>query len=128
MLHRSDRAAHSAASAWLSHVAESVAHPARYFEGNTARSATLIRAAAERGVEALVYSSTAAVYGGTVPAPDSGTPTVQPINPYGASKRMVEQMLKWNARCGAMRGVSLRYFNVGGASFGVVRLTSPRPT
>ena len=70
--------------AGLPHVAESVAHPARYFEGNTARSATLIRAAAERGVEALVYSSTAAVYGEPSqrlipePPPSSrSTPTVR---------------------------------------------------
>jgi UDP-glucose 4-epimerase len=95
---------------------ESMAVPERYFENNVARSARLLAALLASGVARTVFSSTCAVYGTprTLPV-DEDHPT-HPESPYGESKRIVEQMLRWFDECHAMRSVSLRYFNAAGAS------------
>jgi UDP-glucose 4-epimerase len=96
-------------------VPESVANPLKYYRNNTANTRTLLDCAVAAGVRQFVFSSTAAVYG----IPDGGvadetTPTV-PINPYGWSKLMSEQMLRDIAAVTPLRYVALRYFNVAGA-------------
>lgn len=97
-------------------VPESVEQPLAYYENNTCKTRTLLEACVEQGVESFIFSSTAAVYGEPEEVPvDEGTPT-EPINPYGASKLMIEWMLRDVAR--AREGfeyVALRYFNVAGA-------------
>jgi UDP-glucose-4-epimerase GalE len=95
---------------------ESMEVPERYFENNVARSARLLAALQSAGVRRFVFSSTCAVYGTprTLPV-DEDHPT-GPESPYGESKRIVEQMLRWFDECHALRSVSLRYFNAAGAS------------
>jgi UDP-glucose 4-epimerase len=96
-------------------VAESQRQPARYFRNNTSAPLVLLEAMAEHGVGAMVFSSTAAVYGvpETVPVTEDA-PTV-PVNAYGASKLAFETMLEWFGRAHGLRAIRLRYFNVAGA-------------
>lgn len=96
-------------------VPESVADPLRYYGNNTCATRNLLACCAAAGVERIVFSSTAAVYG----IPPEGraredTPTA-PINPYGSSKLMSEWMLRDLAAAGGPRYVALRYFNVAGS-------------
>lgn len=95
-------------------VPESVENPLKYYANNTAASRTLLEAGHRHGVEHVVFSSTAAVYGvpeGGVASEDDPT---QPINPYGTSKLMTEWMLRDLAAAGGPRYTVLRYFNVAG--------------
>jgi UDP-glucose 4-epimerase len=96
-------------------VPESVAQPLKYYGNNTCASRTLLERALAAGVQQVVFSSTAAVYG--IPASGTAsesTPTV-PINPYGSSKLMTEWMLRDLALASPLRYVALRYFNVAGS-------------
>ncbi len=103
-------------------VPESVEDPLKYYLNNTANTANLIKEAIESGVKKFIFSSTAAVYGEPECVPMSGikesAPTA-PINPYGHSKLMSEQILKDSAAAYEdFRYVALRYFNVAGADIG----------
>jgi UDP-glucose 4-epimerase len=100
----------------LSLVGESVAEPVRYFRTNVAGTLNLLDAMRAAGTRRLVFSSTAAVYGEpeTVPIPESA-PT-RPTNPYGASKLAVDMVIGHEAAATGLGAVSLRYFNVAGAS------------
>jgi UDP-glucose 4-epimerase len=97
-------------------VSESIANPARYYEENVAGGIALLDAMRDTGVGRLVISSTAAVYGipDAVPIPE--TAPTRPINPYGETKRTLETAAAWYGRAYGLRSVSLRYFNVAGAS------------
>ncbi len=110
-------------------VPESVADPLKYYRNNTASSRTLLDASQQHGIENVVFSSTAAVYGmpaGGKAAED--TPT-QPINPYGRSKLMTEWMLQDLAESGGPSYVSLRYFNVAGCDpGGAIGQSTPEAT
>jgi len=97
-------------------VPESVADPSLYFGVNVVGSHHLLAAMKETGVEAIVFSSTAAVYGMPEELPVTEEAEKRPINPYGQSKRMVEQMLEAHAAAYGLRFAALRYFNVAGAS------------
>jgi UDP-glucose 4-epimerase len=96
-------------------VEESVREPLKYYHNNVINSFNLLEAMTATGISRLIYSSTAAVYGipQTIPA-DETTP-LAPINPYGASKVMVERALADLAASRNFRYVALRYFNVAGA-------------
>ena len=96
-------------------VPESVSDPHYYYRNNTVASHALVGAAMQAGVRHILFSSTAATYGApdTVPI-DEDTPT-RPINPYGWSKLMTEQMLRDIAATGSLNYGALRYFNVAGA-------------
>ena len=96
-------------------VPESVADPLKYYRNNTANTRNLLECCVAAGVKHFIFSSTAAVYG----IPEGGeasedTPTC-PINPYGWSKLMSEQMLRDVGAVTPLRYVALRYFNVAGA-------------
>jgi UDP-glucose 4-epimerase len=96
-------------------VPESVSNPLKYYRNNTANTRTLLECCVNAGVKHFIFSSTAAVYGipeGGVAAED--TPTA-PINPYGWSKLMSEQILRDVSAASPLRHVALRYFNVAGA-------------
>lgn len=98
-------------------VGESVERPAWYFEQNVGGLANLLLAAEAAGVERVVFSSSAAVYGASHgSALDEDSPTV-PINPYGATKHIGEQLLADTAATNRIRATSLRYFNVAGAGW-----------
>ncbi|MDQ3139673.1 MAG: UDP-glucose 4-epimerase GalE, partial [Pseudomonadota bacterium] len=96
-------------------VPESTKDPLGYYLNNTVKSRTLIEAAVRHGVGSFVFSSTAAVYGIPSEVPIPETALLQPINPYGWSKLMTEQMLRDTDTAHGLRFVALRYFNVAGA-------------
>lgn len=97
-------------------VGESVAEPYAYYRNNVAGTLNLLETMREHGVDRLVFSSTAAVYGVPETDPiDEAHPT-RPINPYGASKLMVEDILRDAANAYGVRSVALRYFNAAGAA------------
>lgn len=110
--HRFDAVIHLCAH---SLVGESVKKPYDYYQNNVGGTLCLLNAMREAGVTKLVFSSTAAVFG------QPSTPLVdeehsaRPINPYGASKWMVERILADAAPAYGLRSVSLRYFNAAGA-------------
>ena len=96
-------------------VPESVENPLKYYTNNTCNTLGLLQCCVEAGVKYFMFSSTAAVYG----MPDSDvvdelTP-LQPINPYGASKMMSEQMIRDTCAASNMKYCILRYFNAAGA-------------
>jgi UDP-glucose 4-epimerase len=96
-------------------VGESVREPLLYYRNNVVGTLNLLDAMRAARVEHLVFSSTAAVYGTPRYSPlDERHPT-QPINPYGQTKRMAEQMIEDSCAGGALRAVALRYFNACGA-------------
>jgi UDP-glucose 4-epimerase len=96
-------------------VGESVINPAKYYRANTVATLTLLEAMRDHGINHLVFSSTAAVYGEPDYVPiDEQHPKV-PVNPYGASKYMVEMMLSDFHRAHGLKYVALRYFNAAGA-------------
>jgi UDP-glucose 4-epimerase len=96
-------------------VAESVAYPSRYWENNLGGTLALLEAMRVTGVRAIVFSSTAAVYGEPERIPITETDPVRPTSPYGASKIAVDTALAEYARMHEFGAVSLRYFNVAGA-------------
>lgn len=96
-------------------VGESVRDPAPYYANNVCGTLNLLDAMREAGVMRLVFSSTAAVYGEPVTERISETHPLAPVNPYGASKLMVERMLADMGAAYGLRSVSLRYFNAAGA-------------
>ena len=96
-------------------VPESVSNPLKYYGNNTCNSRNLLECCAAANVEHFIFSSTAAVYG--IPEAEKiteDTPT-NPINAYGSSKLMTEQMLKDLSFATNLRHVALRYFNVAGS-------------
>lgn len=101
----------------FAYVGESVADPARYYRNNVAKSIALFDAARRAGVRHAVFSSSCATYG--EPPDDrtiAETTPQKPVNPYGRTKLMVEQILADYETAYGFRSVSLRYFNASGAS------------
>ncbi|HET7576979.1 MAG TPA: UDP-glucose 4-epimerase GalE [Sphingomicrobium sp.] len=96
-------------------VPESVEHPLKYYANNTLASHALIGAAVEAGVQHILFSSTAAVYGAPERVPIDEEDPKAPINPYGASKLMTERMLADASAAHRFNYGALRYFNVAGA-------------
>ena len=96
-------------------VPESVEQPLKYYENNTVKSRALIEAAVKGGVDHFIFSSTAATYGIPESSPISEDSPKNPINPYGWSKLMTEQMLADASAAHGFNFCTLRYFNVAGA-------------
>lgn len=96
-------------------VPESVKEPLKYYRNNFCNALNLIDTCLEFRVNRFIFSSTAAVYGipGRIPVNEEAP--LEPINPYGRSKVMVENALADISAAGDLRYVSLRYFNVSGA-------------
>ncbi len=96
-------------------VDESVREPAKYYRNNFVNALNLIETCIRHGVDKFIFSSTAAVYGIPDKSPVAEEALLLPINPYGASKCMVEQVLQDLSRTNMLRYAALRYFNVAGA-------------
>lgn len=95
-------------------VPESVSDPVKYYGNNTCNTCNLLACCSEAGVQHFIFSSTAAVYGMTEEGiADEETPT-RPVNPYGMSKLMSENILRDLSAASGLRHVILRYFNVAG--------------
>lgn len=106
---------HFAASAY---VGESVTDPQKYYDNNVAGSLSLLRAMLDANCRDLVFSSTCAIYGEPRGLPIAETVPPNPVNPYGASKFMVERILSDYCRALPLRSIALRYFNASGADPG----------
>ena len=96
-------------------VPESVENPLKYYHNNTVKSRALIEAAVTAGAPHFIFSSTAATYGVPEVSPVTEDLPKEPINPYGWSKLMTEQMLADTAAAHPLNYCALRYFNVAGA-------------
>src|SRR4030088_1132206 len=110
---RPDAVMHFAA---LALVGESVQHPERYWRTNVGGTLNLLDAMRAAGVERLVFSSTCACYGAPDEVPISEATPTRPANPYGASKLAGDQMIGEHCTAHGLGAISLRYFNVAGAS------------
>jgi UDP-glucose 4-epimerase len=110
---RADAVVHMAA---LTLVGESFEKPEEYYLANVIGSFNLLMAMRHAGINRMVFSSTAAVYGAPDQLPVQETSLTRPINPYGQSKLLVEQMLEATAETGELRYAAPRYFNVAGAT------------
>lgn len=96
-------------------VEESVREPLMYYQNNVINSIRLLESMLRHDVRNFIYSSSAAVYGIPEKIPVDENSPLCPINPYGVSKAMVEQVLKDLAAAKDFRYIALRYFNVAGA-------------
>ncbi|MFO8034044.1 MAG: UDP-glucose 4-epimerase GalE [Candidatus Bipolaricaulota bacterium] len=96
-------------------VGESVEDPEKYYRNNIVGSLNLLRAMLERDVRMIIFSSSAAVYGEPLNIPIGEEHPTAPVNPYGRSKLMFEQMLSDCGDAYALSHVSLRYFNAAGS-------------
>jgi UDP-glucose 4-epimerase len=110
--HQIDAVMHFAAYAY---VGESVTEPAKYYENNVVGTLTLLEAMLEANVKTFVFSSTCATYGVPDAVPITEDQSQNPINPYGATKLMVERILQDFNHAYDFRSVCLRYFNAAGA-------------
>lgn len=97
-------------------VGESVTDPAKYMENNVGGTLSLLRAMKEAGTARLVFSSTAATYGEPRSIPLREDHPTEPTNPYGLTKRFMEQAMEAYAAAYGLRFVALRYFNACGAT------------
>jgi UDP-glucose 4-epimerase len=107
-----DAVMHFAAYAY---VGESVLDPMKYYENNLGNTLTLLHCMLDRGIRYFIFSSTCATYGNPVSLPLEETHPQNPINPYGRSKLMIENVLQDYDRAYGLRYMSLRYFNAAGA-------------
>ncbi|WP_041226411.1 MAG: UDP-glucose 4-epimerase GalE [Candidatus Dehalobacter alkaniphilus] len=96
-------------------VSDSIKRPDYYFTENVAKTNRFVASLLMGGVDKVVFSSTAAIYGvpHSVPIPEDAV--TQPVNPYGVSKLMIEQMFYWMELSYGLKWVALRYFNAAGA-------------
>ncbi|MBQ7085621.1 MAG: UDP-glucose 4-epimerase GalE, partial [Anaerotignum sp.] len=96
-------------------VGESVEKPLKYYENNLCKTRDFLEVMVEKGVDKIVFSSTAATYGEPERVPIMENDRTEPTNPYGETKLAMEKMFKWTANAHGIRYVSLRYFNACGA-------------
>jgi UDP-glucose 4-epimerase len=99
----------------LSLVGESMKQPFRYLLENATNGMRLIDACVQHGIRRFVLSSTANLYGSAGDRPIQEDTVIDPGSPYGESKLMIEQALRWADRCFDFRSACLRYFNAAGA-------------
>lgn len=97
-------------------VDESMKNPEKYFQNNVVGTHNLLMQVIKYGIKSFVFSSTCAVYGEAAYVPVDEKHPTEPANPYGLTKRMIEQMIEWYGKLGKFNYVILRYFNVCGAS------------
>ena len=99
----------------FAYVGESVKNPAKYYANNVMGTLTLLQAMQAAGIDKIVFSSTCATYGTPEKIPISEDHPQNPINPYGRSKWMVEQVLSDFSTAYDLKAVCFRYFNAAGA-------------
>jgi UDP-arabinose 4-epimerase len=110
--YRPDAAIHFAAFAY---VGESVEQPSKYYRNNVVGSISLLDACQRHGLRNIIFSSSCAIYGVPARLPITEAMEQRPINPYGTSKLMVEQLLRDYGTAYGFRYMALRYFNAAGA-------------
>ncbi len=110
--YKPDAVLHFAAFAY---VGESIERPDKYYRNNVVGSLTLLEAMKSQGLHKIVFSSSCATYGNPLSLPLAENHIQNPLNPYGQSKLIVEQMLKDFDRAYGIKSIALRYFNAAGA-------------
>lgn len=110
--HHVDAVIHFAAR---SLVGESIERPDLYFQENTAKTNSFTANLLQQGVNKIIFSSTAAVYGIPSQIPIIEETETKPINPYGLSKLMIEESFEWLEKAYGLKWIALRYFNAAGA-------------
>jgi UDP-glucose 4-epimerase len=96
-------------------VSESIQNPLKYYENNVSNTINLLKAMKMHDVSKLIFSSTAAIFGEPVYTPIDEDHPQRPINPYGHTKLMIENILKDCDKAYGLKSVCLRYFNAAGA-------------
>jgi UDP-arabinose 4-epimerase len=99
----------------LAYVGESMIDPLLYYRNNVGGTVSLLQAMQAEGLERFVFSSTCATYGSPESNPIHEMMPQNPINPYGMSKLMVEQIMQDYSHAGSLSAIALRYFNAAGA-------------
>jgi len=94
----------------------SMTDPGRFFRSNVVYGINLLDTMLRHNVNQLIFSSTAAVYGDPETIPIEETHPLRPVNAYGESKLMFEQILQWYGQAYGLKSITLRYFNAAGAS------------
>lgn len=97
-------------------VGESMSSPGMYWQNNVAGTVHLAEGALAAGVQQMVFSSSASVYGNPTVTPITEDAEIQPENVYAESKASMERVLSWYGETNGLQSVSLRYFNAAGAS------------
>ena len=97
------------------YVGESVEHPAKYYQNNVSGSLALLEAMRRHGCKNIIFSSSCATYGMPLQIPIPESHPQNPINPYGRSKLMMEQIIRDYGNAYGIRYAILRYFNAAGA-------------
>lgn len=97
-------------------VSESVKDPLAYFDNNVGGAVNLLRVMQEKGIDKIVFSSSAAVYGSPSRIPITEGESCKPENPYGYTKLFIEHILETCERAWGLKHVSLRYFNAAGST------------
>lgn len=110
--YKPDAVIHFAAYAY---VGESVAEPLKYYRNNVDGSLYLLEAMLNHGIDQFIFSSTCATYGVPEHMPITENHPQQPVNPYGNSKLMIEQIIRDFDAAYNLRSIALRYFNAAGA-------------
>lgn len=100
----------------FAYVGESVEHPAKYYRNNFVNTVNLLDTMLEHNVKNIVFSSTCATYGNPVELTITENHPQNPINPYGRTKLMMEQLMEDYSQAYGMKFAALRYFNAAGAS------------
>jgi len=95
---------------------ESVREPRKYYENNVLGSYNLANAMVDSGVDKIVFSSSAGVYGNPASVPIPEDACCRPENPYGETKLTVERLLRWYEKPYGLRSICTRYFNAAGAT------------
>ncbi len=114
--HKIDAVMHFAA---FTYVGESVNEPSMYYENNMIQSKVFFDTLLQYNVNKVIFSSTAATYGEPKSIPINEDDEQKPINTYGWSKLMIEQVLKDYDTAYGMKSIFLRYFNAAGAAYGI---------
>ena len=96
-------------------VPESVKKPLKYYDNNVAGMIALLEAMNDAEVKYLIFSSSAATYGIPEKLPITEESPLNPINPYGDTKVMMEKIIHWADQADGIKSIALRYFNVAGA-------------
>ena len=99
----------------FAYVGESVLDPGKYYRNNVSGTLTILECARDHGIDKLIFSSSCATYGVPNETPIQEDHPQNPINPYGASKLMIERILSDFDVAHGLRSISLRYFNAAGA-------------
>ena len=101
----------------FAYVGESVEEPAKYYNNNVVNTLNLLEIMRKHNVKHFIFSSSAATYGEPVKIPITEKHSQNPINPYGRTKKIIEDILNDYSNAYGLKYIALRFFNAAGADF-----------